>query len=220
MPEIPKQSRGDVGHAIVRAGLSAIPYAGGPAVELVNLLVQPPIERRRDEWMQDLGERLLQLESQGLSFDNIHDNEPFVSAVLHATQAALRTHNAAKREALRNAILNVAVGQCPDETVQHLLMTFIADLTEMHLRILKVFDQPEAPPGIMMGSFRLVLERAIPELKERRDVYDQLWRDLHIRGLVGPDGLHAMMSEHGMSISQTTAMGKALLRFIAEPVSP
>ncbi|MCL4774034.1 MAG: hypothetical protein KJZ98_08830 [Burkholderiaceae bacterium] len=194
-----------------------IPVAGGPAVELFQLLVQPPLEKRRAEWMQAVGEKLRHLEEQGLKLEDLQANESFVSAVMHATQAAMRTHVVAKRIALRNAILNVAVGQAPDETVQHLLLSFVDDLTEMHLRILTAFHQPTLPQGISMGGLATVLEQAIPDLRNRRDIYDQLWKDLYTRGLVNTEGLHVTMSGNGLASRRTTGLGEALLNFISEP---
>lgn len=217
MPELPAQSKGDVAHSLAKAGLSMIPVAGGPAVELFQLLVQPPLEKRRAEWMKAVGEKLQDLEKQGLKLEDLQANERFVSAVMHATQAAMRTHVVAKRDALRNAILNVAVGQAPDETVQHLLLSFVDDLTEMHLRILKVFHQPTVPQGISMGGLSTVLEQAIPDLRNRRDIYDQLWKDLYTRGLVNTEGLHVTMSGNGLASRRTTGLGEALLTLISEP---
>ncbi len=167
--------------------------------------------------MQAVGERLQQLEEHGLKLEDLQTNEQFVSAVMYVTQAAMRTHVVAKREALCNAILNVAVGQAPDETVQYLLLSFIDDLTEMHLRILKVFHQPTVPQGISMGGLSTVLEQAIPDLRNRRDVYDQLWKDLYARGLVNTEGLHFTMSGSGLASRRTTGLGEALLQFISAP---
>ncbi len=48
---ITRRSAGDVVHAVTKAGLSAIPVAGGPAVELFQFVVQPPLEKRREAWM-------------------------------------------------------------------------------------------------------------------------------------------------------------------------
>lgn len=217
MPKLPEQSEGDIAHALAKAGLSMIPVAGGPAVELLQLLVQPPLEKRRAEWMQVIGEKLQRLEEQGLDLEDLQGNERFVSAVMHATQAAMRTHVVAKREALRNAILNVAIGQAPDETMQHLLLSFIDDFTEMHLRILKVFHQPTVLQGITMGGLSTVLEQAIPDLRNRRDIYDQLWKDLYSRGLVNTEGLHVTMTGNGLGSRRTTGLGEVLLNFISEP---
>jgi hypothetical protein len=194
-----------------------IPIAGGAAAELFQMIVQPPMEKRRTEWMQAVGERLHEHGEKGLDLEGLKSNERFVSAVMHATQAAIRTHVAAKRDALRNAILNVAVGQAPDETVQHLLLSLIDDLTEMHLRILQVFHQPPALPSIGMGGLSTILERAIPDLRNRREIYDQLWKDLYSRGLVNTEGLHGMMSGNGLASRRTTGLGETLLKFVSEP---
>jgi hypothetical protein len=217
MQDVPAKSNYDHVHALTKAGLSAIPLVGGPAVELFQALVQPPLEKRRNEWMQAMGDRLRQLEDKGLKLESLQSNEPFISAVMHATQAAIRTHATSKREALSNALLNIAIGQGPDETVQHLLLNFIDDLTEMHLRILKVFHEPPILNNLTMGGLSYVLEHAIPDLRNRRDIYDQLWRDLYSRGLVTTEGLHITMSGSGLAARRTTGLGESLLKFISEP---
>lgn len=220
MTNIPVQSKGDVAHAIAKAGLSAIPVLGGLAAELFQQTVQPPLEKRRTEWMKTVGEKLQQLEAQGLNLEDLQANENFLSVVMHATQAAMRTHDLAKREALRNAIANVAVGQAPDETTQYLLLSFINDLTEMHARILKLFHRPDVPNGIGMAGLSTVLESVIPELRGRRGLYDQLWRDLYSRGLVNTESLHVTMSASGLAAQRTTELGATLLKFISEHPHP
>ena len=217
VPNTPSNSKGDIAHSLTKAGLSLIPIAGGPAVELFQLMMQPPLERRRNEWMQAVGEKLQELESKGLKLEDLQQNEQFVTAVMHATQAAMRTHVVTKRDALRNAILNVAAGQAPEETVQHLLLEFIDTFTEMHLRILKVFHAPCPPPGMSIGGLSNVLEHNIPDLRNRREIYDQLWKDLYVRGLVNTEHLHMTMSESGLAQRKTTGLGEALLQFITEP---
>ena len=217
MPSMTSQSKSDVVHALAKAGLSIIPVVGGPAVELFQLLVQPPLEKRRSDWMNMVGEKLEQLEKEGLKLEDLQDDEQFISAVMNATQAALRTHITAKREALCNAVLNIAIGQSPDETVQHLLLSFIDDFTEMHIMILKAFHAPEPPPGLSMGGLNSLLEYAILALINRRNIYDQLWKDLYTRGLVNTESLHTTMSGHGLTSRRTTDLGAALLELIQEP---
>ena len=212
----PRQSSGDTAHALVKAGLSALPVVGGPAVELFQYIVQPPLEKRRKAWMEQVGERLQNLEAQGLKLADLQENEEFISAVMHASQAALRTHQAAKLNALCNAIVNIAQGQAPDEAVQHLFLDFVDSLTELHLRILRVFQAPAPPPGMSMGGLSNVLEHQIPELRGHRELYDQFWKDLYSRGLVNTDGLHVTMSGSGLVQKRTTGLGDAFLTFIAE----
>ena len=214
--QLPSKSAGDIAHAVAKAGLSAIPVIGGPAVELFQLVVQPPLDKRREAWMTDVGNRLRELEANGLNLTDLQKNEQFVSAVMQASQAALRTHKAEKLAALRNAIINVARGQAPDETVQHLLLSFVDSLSEMHLRILKVFHAPSPPPGLSMGGLGDVLEYNIPELRGRQDLYRQLCRDLYADGLFNTENIGVTMSGNGLTQRRTTGLGETLLQFIAE----
>lgn len=215
--DVPKQSRGDIAYSAAKAGLSAIPVIGGAAVELFQNVVQPPLEKRRAEWMAQVGQKLQELEEKGLDLENLKENEGFISAVMYASQLALRTHHQEKLEALKNAVANIAIGQCPEEAIQHIFLNLVDSLTELHIQILKVFQAPEAPHGISMGGLSTVLEHNLPILRGRRDLYDQLWKDLFSRGLVNTDGLHTTMSGSGLTSKRTTGLGDAFLQFISEP---
>jgi len=215
--QAPKRTKGDAAHAIAKAGLAAVPVIGGLAAELFQNVIQPPLEKRRTEWMVQVGEKLQELEKNGLKIEELQENEEFISAVMHASQIALRTHQNEKLDALRNAVLNVAKGQAPEEAFQNIFLNLVDSFTELHLRILKVFQNPEPPQNMSMGGLSNVIERNIPELRGRRELYDQLWKDLYSRGLVNTDGLHVTMTGHGLGQKRTTGLGDAFLKFIEEP---
>ena len=215
--DIPKQSKGDFTHSVAKAGLSAIPVIGGAAVELFQNVIQPPLEKRRAEWMAQVGKKLQKLEENGLNLESLKENESFISAVMYASQLALRTHHQEKLIALKNAVANIAIGQCPEEVMQHMFLNMVDSFTELHIQILKIFQAPETPPGISMGGLSTVLEHNLPNLRGRRDLYDQLWKDLYSRGLVNTDGLHVTMSGSGLISKRTSGLGDEFLRFISEP---
>lgn len=214
--EIPKPTYTDTTHAMAKAALSMVPVVGGPAVELFQHLVQPPLERRRNEWMKEVGEMLQSLEKNGVNLDDLQSNEQFITAVMQASSAALRTHKVEKLAALRNAVQHIAVGQGPEETTQHLLLSFIDEFSEMHLRVLIFADAPKLRAGISVGGLGHVLEENIPVLRGQRGLYDQLWKDLYLRGLINTESLHVMMSGTGLSQSRTTELGRALIQLITE----
>lgn len=213
---VPKPSATDVAHALTKAALSTIPVAGGPAVELFQLAVQQPIEKRRVRWMEEVGVRLQKLETEGVKVEDLQHNEQFVSAVLQATQIAVRTHSAEKLRALQAALDNIARGQAPEEAMQAMFFSFIDSMPALQLRVLAIFSAPQVPPGISTGGLSTVLEHNIPELRGKRDLYDQLWKDLWARGLVNTDGLHTTMSGNGLASQRTSALGEAFLSFIRE----
>ncbi|MCL1636142.1 hypothetical protein M2650_16085 [Luteimonas sp. SX5] len=213
----PKQSKGDTLHALAKAGLSAVPIIGGPSVELFQHVVQPPLEKRRIEWMAYVGEKLVELEQRGVDIQQLSENEEFVSAVLHASQLAVRTHRQEKREALRNALFNIASGKAPEESLQQIFLEYIDSFTELHVQLLKFFQQPPGSANVMMGALSSVIEQGIPGLRGKGQVYGQVWNDLVARGLVGNVGLQVMMTGHGLAEKRTTPLGDAFLAFISEP---
>lgn len=215
--EPPKATNGDAAHAIAKAALSVIPLVGGPAVELFQYLVQPPLERRRAEWMASIGEKLQELEGRGINIAELGQNDEFISAVMHASQIALRTHRDEKREALRNAVLNVAAGQSPGEVLEHMFFEWIDSLSVLHLQMLKLFQNPTPPPGMSLGGLGSVLEYNMQELRGRGHIYSQVWRDLNSRGLVDTPGMNVTMSGQGLAAKRTTEIGDAFLRFVSEP---
>jgi hypothetical protein len=176
----PEVGKGDVAHTIVKAGISSIPVVGGAAAELFALVIEPPLDKRRNEWMKAMAEGLKTLEEKGaLRIDDLPKNEAFISTVMHASQAALRNHQKEKLEALRNAALNVAIGNAPDEDIQLMFVNLIDAVTPWHIRILKVFQDPVrfgrekgmTPEGTMMGAPATLLERCCPELAGRPEFY-------------------------------------------------
>jgi len=217
-----------VAHTLVKAGISSIPVLGGAAAEVFSLVIAPPLDRRRTEWMHTIADGLKSLEEKlkGFHVEDLSKNEAFISTVLHASQTAIRNHQQEKLEALRNAVLNVAIGKAPDEDVQLMFLNLIDALTPWHLRISRFFQDPVGlgnAKGLStntwtMGAPATLLERYYPELSGRRDFYDLVVSDLHARGLFSIADLHTTMSAQGIFTKRTTALGDSFLNFIASPI--
>lgn len=226
--EKPKKKAGDVIHAIAKAGISAIPIAGAPAAEIFALVVAPPLERRRDEWIESIGDGLKELAQkvEGFKFEDLAKNEAFITTVTHASQAAIRNHQKEKLEALRNAVLNAALPNAPEEDLQLMFLTYVDTLTPWHLIILKFLDNPKewgtkhgiTYPEWSRGGVNAALEHAFSDLRGKRETYDVFIRDLYSRGLTSTDTLHITISGVGILASRTTAMGKQFLTFISSPL--
>jgi hypothetical protein len=137
-----RRTKGDVGHALAKAGLSAIPFVGGPAAELMNLIWEPALSKRRDEWLKGLAENLHSLTEkvEGFSLEDLSHNESFITTSIQASQTAVRNHQKEKLEALRNAVLNSALGITIDEEIQLLSISLIERLTVSHIKILRHFS--------------------------------------------------------------------------------
>jgi hypothetical protein len=209
------RSAGDYIHVLAKAGVNFVPIIGGSAAEIIQFVIAPPLEKRREAWMNSLGKRLLELEARGINLENLHQNEQFLSAVLQATHAAMRTHQAEKLAALRNAIGNVAQGQFTDDTELHVLLSYVDNLSEMHLRVLQLCSAPKVPvqwkEDSAMHSVVEMITYNIPGLKNS-DITRQLMADLINGGLI-------IMVFNGIPFNEltqkhSTPLGDRLLRMI------
>jgi hypothetical protein len=66
----------------------------------------------------DIGLDRLEAKVEGFKVENLQHDEEFVSAVIEASRLAISTHKQEKREALRNALLNIALHRSTDEDQQ------------------------------------------------------------------------------------------------------
>jgi hypothetical protein len=145
---------------------------------------------------------------------------------MHASQVALRNNQEEKRVALKNAILNSAMPHSQEESLQQIFVEFIDSLTVWHIKVLDLVKSPpewakqngHTFPDLQMGGFSTILESAFPELRGRRDFYDQLGKDLAYRGLAHTDSFHVTMTGAGLMEKRTTRMGDTFLRFISSPI--
>ncbi len=223
--EPPKPSIGDNLNALARAGIGSIPLIGAAATELLNVLVTPPLEKRRRGWMESVGEALRALEQDGrVRLEGLQTNDAFIDTVMHASQIAVRNSQQEKIDALRNAVLNAALPNPPEESIQQIFLNYVDTFTVWHLRILRLFDDPKRwfiengrQPQFSGGSLSVVLIAAFPELDGRRYFNDLIVKDLYSTGLLGVETLYAMMSGSGMLAGRSTDIGKQFINFITHP---
>jgi hypothetical protein len=219
-----KDNNKDIAYAVAKAGLGSIPIIGAAASELLQLIVTPPIEKRRKEWMIQIGEKLKELEEkEGIDLERLRDNDVFVDVVIQATQEAIKTSEKEKVEYFKNAILNTASGEHPELSEIQMFLKLVSDFTIWHIKILKLFDNPTewfssnelTAPSFTAAGLSSILEIAYPELKGRREFYDLIWSELKRAGLHRTSGLHSTMTGSGLMISRTTDFGKKFLAFIS-----
>jgi hypothetical protein len=223
--EVSKPSAGDAGLAVVRS----MPVLGDAATELLNFVVTPPLEGRSNDWLNDLASDLGSLTARvdKLKVSVLSDNDDFLSAVAVAVGVATRSAQQEKRDMLRYAVLNAALGHVPNFDMQSVFIGYLDYLSPLHVQLLRVFSDPRAALSqagsdlenslYTGGAPSRVVEELFTDLRDRRDVYDFLWQDLYQRRLVNTDSLHGMMSKEGMLASRTTQTGAQFLVFLSEP---
>lgn len=225
--KIPEPSTDDHLNKVMKVALSAIPGVGGTVVEIFNSLIEPPITKRKDEWIQSIAIELVQLQEQvkDLKLENLIMDESFISTLIYASQVALRTHQKEKHEALKNAIVNAAIKNSPDDDVQLIFLNLVDAFTSWHLKILVLLDDPIKYgqekditwPNWSSTGLKSLIHVAFPLLEERLDFTTHIVKDLYSHGLIDTDSIGTTMSRHGVLSSRTSPMGKQFLTYIRSP---
>jgi hypothetical protein len=224
----PSRTKGEIGGAVVRAAISTVPVFGAPAAELVNLVLQPALGRRREKWLRDLAETVEDMRRRFDGFDphELEENELFITTVISATNAALRTHETEKLRALRNAVISSALPMGLGDYEQLTFIRYVDELTGLHLRLMTYLSDPtgwfdrhgiEKPSGILSSSGERLLEIGMPELAGHQERYRQALGDLGTRGLADAGAMSGMVTEQGLWVPRTTAIGNRFLAYISDP---
>jgi len=226
-----KPTKGDHAHTVAKAVVAAL---GGPVGEFLGGLVRPPLEKRLEAWCAEVIRGLGELEKRSaLNWSSLPANEEFISTVQHATQIAMRTHQEEKLEALRNAVLNVAVGTAPSTDLQLMFMIFVDAFTPWHLRMLKFLQDPKrslsAAGKTLPANVTLygAMGEALPIASLPEGFCEQVLLDLVNRSLVNTEDLqegqaltswpHVFLSREEAKEKRTTPLGDAFLAFIESP---
>jgi hypothetical protein len=206
----------DVKNATGKGLISLVPVLGTS----IGQLITSPLEERRNDWLRDLESRLRELEGQvkGFRFDNLGENPAFVTAVTQAAQAALRTHEDAKLDALRNAVLNVAAGTAPTADKQAIFLQMADRYTPLHLRLLEFFDDPQKLGATWANhtSVWQVIYTVFPDLADQFQLVNAVVVELKSAGLISPAIEHAMTPAPPYP-KWATHLGEDFLRFIEQP---
>jgi hypothetical protein len=229
----PEQSSGDIARRIAKAGLSAVPVAGGPLVELFDALVVPPIEKRREVWRKEVTAALRRLETErGLSLEDLPNNEAFVSLLIQATVVAIRNHHNDKRESLRNCVTNAASVSDVDSDLQLSFVRFIDELSPSHIKLLKVISEHEKRI-LPLQTYEEIYALLTPQLSGdvSQAVFKMMCVELESRGLIWISqdigDFSGIYEASTLLLEQTrddlprilvSDVGRAFLEFITEPI--
>ncbi len=225
MSKTNKTTKEDILYAGIKAGLGSIPVLGSAATELFGLIVTPPLDKRRQNWMNDIAERLKLLEkSNQVDFQSLAQNEQFIDTIIQATSIAIKTSEEEKLSALKNAVVNIALNETVEKTKSQIFLNLIDSFTVWHLTILTFFDNPktwfdkngQTPPNLTMGSMFSVLKSAFPSLSNQEELVDLIWNDLLNAALHSTNGLKTIMSGNELLAERTTRLGKEFIQFISE----
>ena len=199
-----------------KTALSVIPVGGTLVTCIWDSVKANAAQKRMDEWKTLLEDRLQKVEG---TLENIGNNELFASAIMKATDTALRTAEQSKREYLANAVLHSLTIPL-EESKMMMFLDMIDHNTAWHITLLQFFRDPtqggkNSAANYLMGAPSTILQIALPEMCKDMDMVRKIVRDLQADGLLHQgDFLNVSMTGQGMIAPRTTAFGNEFLDYI------
>ena len=141
----PEPGLRDHARAGLDAAVASVPGVDGPLQVLVDAVIAPSIDKRRDAWFRQLGQLLRELAEKvdGFSPEALADDELFVTGLITASRVAMGTHLDEKLELLKNCLANMAVRvHDSDEFIDMLFFRFVDELTPEHFVVLRYQADP------------------------------------------------------------------------------
>lgn len=176
----------------------------------------------------DLADAINQLlQSQSNCVEELRDNDEFQSLLLQSYLTVVQTHQQEKLEAVRNVLLNSAVGTNLAFDTQAMFLNMLHQYTPTHLKLLSIMDNPRKQfedLGIDVASItrtekfgrtHLMMVALLPDYSEEGEVYLKMCTDLHAAGLIPRNQVH--FEQFVALEGQLTNLGKRFVRFVLNP---
>lgn len=199
-----------------KTALSVIPVGGTLITCIWDSVKANVAQRRLEKWKEAVEKRLSKLE---YTLDDLGSNELFASAIMRATDIALKTAENKKREYLANTVYHATYISI-EEGMLMMYLDFLERYSVWHLQILHFFQNPRAnvkteSGNYVMGSAMEVLRPVFPELCQNVDLVIKIVNDLQSDGLMDRGSyMNSSMTLNGMMASRTTRMGNEFLEYI------
>ena len=203
----------DTLEVVGKTALSAIPIGGALATSVYDTVKSNCLSKRQEKWRMALEERLTNLEN---NLEDIGNNELFTTALVKATELAMRTAKEEKITYIANSVVN---SLNPDLNEEKLIvfLDLLDKYTVSHIKIIYFFFDPKRFEGVnsnayMMGSPSTPLFSVYPELDN--ELFKKIYGDLYTDGMVTLENLNISMTGSGMVAKRTTPIADEFLRFV------
>lgn len=226
MKDQPKFSKSKIDHSlsVIKAAVNAIPVAGGPIGSLLSDYLPSTVEKRKTEFLINLGKDLESVEER-LQNDFV-SKDYFLSTFMQAFRRAIENHQDEKVTAFRAIIVNSAIDQSPKEDEIASFISITDRLTALHIKLLKILADPQKAvdaneqakirfESISMGGLSTLFQMLLSDYPV--DLVDVSFRDLYNMGLQNTERGGVTMTRDGIVSKRTTDFGDRYLRYITLP---
>ena len=190
--------------------------------EVIEFCFRRPVERRRNEWLVELGGAVQELieKVEGQSPAKLAENEEFITVLHKATDVALKTHQTEKRKLLRNAIISAGSLTPPELDKQTYFLRLVDELTVNQVLVLLLYKDPSGwfkrhnikPQQYSSASRMEVLHQAFPEFYNNPDARELVVDELQRRHLL--PGLSGLVTGESVYSPMTSKLGCEFLEYV------
>jgi len=189
--QVPKETKNDKIHSLIKGAIGSIPFAGGVVSETFGLIVAPPITKRREKWMELVVLELEKLKKsvEGFKVENLKNNDEFISFLIEASEIATKTHQDEKLNYLKNSISNF-FNKNIDFDKKYTILKLIDNLSSTHLNILRFISDNEINIQNKIKGFDGLLELYCQENNKivDKDYFRKFVKDLENASLIRLSG--------------------------------
>lgn len=183
-------------------------------------VIKPKLATRGYAFLQLCLDEIFAVEAERIAaVEAVIESPEFAAFAYQAAEQASLTQSEEKLKALRNAVINLAIGSDPGEDRRLIFLRAVSELTPTHLRMLRILQDPcgfveesgveTSPSPPLMEQ---VLQIAFPDFSQNQDFYKLLHGDLGRRGFVPERVDMGTFKIQGDRI--TTPLGDEFLSFI------
>ena len=195
--------------------VSSIPIGGTLITCVWDAVKSGCLEKRQKQWMERLEKRLANVET---TLDDLGENNLFTTALVKATELAMKTSREEKLDYLANGVANSLSSDLDEEKLM-VFLDLLDRYTISHIKIIYFFNQPrrfESAESYLrsMGSPKTPLFHVYPELNN--ELFPKIYKDLYFDGMVTLENLNMTMTGTGMVAKRTTSIADEFLKFILQ----
>lgn len=224
---VKKTTAGDYASEAVHLALQGMPFVGPASSAILRIAIQAPSQKRTERFLEHVHDDLSAVESKLSCLpDELYQSAIYASALISTTHIALLTNEHEKIDALRAAMLSIALRSGDDEAFNQMRIGALRDMTSIHIKALMFFvgrspREVEAlgknNRAITPDDFKLPIAKLF-----RHDlpfyIIERACRELESSGLIHvPQGHTKRLSGDNFETMMATSFGMVLNDFTTLP---
>jgi hypothetical protein len=223
MAELPRQTGKDITYGMIKGAVGSVPGVGSLAAEVFSLAVQAPIERKRDNFLKDLADKVDSLTDDMTEMGQLFSDDRFISTLFQGINIHMQTTGNKKAEYLQNAAINSVV-LSPEEDIRLKFMSTLQTIGIVHIEMLKLFNEPygyleskgfSVSMSIEGGTRSINLHNIF--LKYDSDFLNLVVHDLSMAGLIRGEQNYVTLNASRTHSTLVSAYGTQFIEFINKP---